>query len=120
MMLLNLTAPALYLEMTPEQKAEVCNGMGAKGSFLSKLIPNTMYFLDVTEAGNIHDYMYHIGETDDEKRNADRIFLTNMIQIINNKGGWLAPLRRLRALKYYEAVYYYGDDAFWNNKTISL
>ena len=60
--------------------------------------------------------MYHIGQTDDEKRNADRIFLTNMIQIINYKGGWLAPLRRLRALKYYEAVYYYGDDAFWKDK----
>jgi hypothetical protein len=116
-MMLKLAAPSFYYELTKSQKDRICNGMGARDSLLAKLIPNTMYFLDVSEAGNIQDYMYHVGETADEKLDADRVFLANMIRIINHKGGWLAPLRRLRALKYYEAVYYGGDKAYWKNKT---
>lgn len=109
----NLFIPSGYLELTFLQKKQICNGMGAKDSALSALIPNTMYGLDVTEAGNIHDYMYYVGHTIQDKQEADRIFLNNLLRIINNYGGWLAFLRRRRALKYYEAVLYFGGPSFW-------
>jgi len=115
-MKVELKAHPAYYNLSAAEKAEICNGMGAKDSFLAKLIPNTMYGLDVSEAGNRHDLRYHIGQTEEDKRIADREFLENLLIIINNKGGWLAWLRRRRALKYYEAVYYRGHDAFWANK----
>ncbi|OMH36284.1 hypothetical protein BGP75_10090 [Motiliproteus sp. MSK22-1] len=71
-----------------------------------------MYGLDVEEAGNIHNYMYHIGKTAEDKAEADRTFLNNMLRLINNRGGFLALLRRRRALKYYKAVVYFGGAAF--------
>ena len=111
-----LFAPVGYLDLTPLEKKGICNGMGAKDSALSALIPNTMWFLDVTEAGNIHDYMYHVGTTIADKEEADRVFLNNLMRLINNKGGWLSFLRRRRAIKYYEAVFYCGGDAFWEGK----
>ena len=117
--MINLKAHPAYYELSPEEKAEICNGMGAKDSLLAKLIPNTMYCLDVSEAGNRHDLRYHIGQTEEDKREADREFLDNLLIIINNYGGWLAWLRRRRALKYYEAVYYKGHEAFWKGKNLS-
>lgn len=111
-----LKIPQSFLDATPELISEVCNGMGAKNSLISRWIPNTMYGLDVEVAGDIHDWGYHMGLTQEDKDEADDDFLSNMFQIINDKGGWLAPLRRRRALKYYEAVIYLGDDAFWVDK----
>lgn len=111
-----LSAPGAYYRLSPGEKKEICNGMGAKDSLLSNFIPNTMYGLDVEECGDIHDLQYHIGTTIEDKKSADRTFLNNLLRVINDKGGWLAPLRRRRALKYYEAVVYFGGPAFWANK----
>ena len=113
---MDLIAQPEYRQLTPEQKGSICNGMGAKDSLLSSFIPNTMYGLDVEEAGNIHDFDYHVGLTAHDKRRADRVFLLNMFTLINERGGFLAFLRRRRALKYYEAVKEFGDDAFFANK----
>lgn len=111
-----LFSPPEYWQLTQEAKDRICNGMGAKDSALAKLIPNKRYGLDVTEAGNIHDYMYHVGLDLADKEEADRVFLNNLIRIINKQGGWLAFFRRRRALKYYEAVHHFGGPAFWANK----
>lgn len=111
-----LNAPDSYYRLDPEIKKLICNGMGAKDSSLARLIPNTMYFLDVREAADIHDYEYAIGNSDEDKRRADRNFFENLLIIINKAGGVLAFFRRRRALKYYEAVHYYGHNAFWKNK----
>ena len=46
----NLIASPGYLAMTLEERARICNGMGAKDSLLSGFIPNTMFGLDVSEA----------------------------------------------------------------------
>ena len=108
-----LTAPNGYWNLSPEDKARICNGMGAKNSLISRFIPNTMYGLDVEECGNIHDYEYEVGGTIEDKEAADRRFLNNMLRIINKKGGFLAPFRRSRALTYYQAVLYMGGPAFW-------
>jgi hypothetical protein len=106
-----------YDDLLPEQKSTICNGMGSANSILSSFIPNTMYGLDVEECGNIHDYGYHSGKTIEDKKTADRVFLNNMLRVINHEGGFLAPFRRRRALKYYEAVVYFGGPAFWTDKS---
>jgi len=111
-----LSAPDEYYSLSDADKAIICNGMGAKDSLLSSFIPNTMYGLKVEECGNIHDYQYGVGSTIEDKKEADRTFLNNMLRVINDKGGWLASPRRRRALKYYEAVVYFGGPAFWEGK----
>lgn len=98
---------------TPDLKAKICNGAGAEGKWISSFIPNTMYGLDVEEAFNIHDYDYHIGGARSHKNVADRRMLENLMILINANGGLLAFFRRRRAMKYYEAVHYKGDDAFF-------
>lgn len=115
--MIDLVAPEGYWELTPEEKASICNGAGSKGGIK---VPDTMYGLDMTEVFNIHDYGYYIGETLEDKRLEDRRMLSNCLIMINNAKGWvhriLSPFRRRRALKYYEAVYYLGAKAFYAGK----
>ncbi len=102
-----------YKQLTDDEKAQICNGAGAAGQWISSFIPNTMYGLDCTEAFNIHDYDYYAGITQDDKNQADARLFDNLILLINNAGGILQWLRRRRAMKYYEAVHHAGDDAFF-------
>ena len=60
--------------------------------------------------------MYHVGQTVDDKQEADRVFLNNMLRLIEDASGWLKCLRRRRALKYYEAVVVFGGPAYWAGK----
>jgi len=109
-----------YKQLTPELKAQICNGAGAAGQWISSFIPNTMYGLDVEEVFNIHDFDYHVGLTLEDKNNADRRMLRNMFAVINAEKGFfgksLGFLRRRRALKYYEAVHLHGGEAFFKGK----
>jgi hypothetical protein len=103
-----------YWRLTAEEKSTICNGAGAADRWISSFIPNTMYGLDCVEVFNIHDYDYHVGITRDDKDAADLRMLENLLIMINHKGGLLAWLRRRRAMKYYEAVVTFGDDAFFS------
>lgn len=102
-----------YKYLPPDIKAEICNGAGAAGRWISSLIPNTMYGLDCVEAFDIHDYDYHVGISWDDKDRADRRLFENLLILINHAGGWLQWLRRRRALKYFEAVHHHGAEAFF-------
>ena len=95
---------------------EDCNGCGTGWS--ASLVPNTIYTLDIKPACCIHDFMYEIGQTIEDKEEADRVFLNNMIRIVNAKKSWWFPhfLARSRALNYYNAVTNFGGEAFWKEK----
>jgi hypothetical protein len=97
---------------------ETCNGCGTGWS--ASIIPNTIYFLNIKECCCIHDYMYEAGSTIEHKKEADRVFLNNMLRIINDKEAWYFPhfLARYRAIEYYNAVVNFGGAAFWDNKPI--
>ena len=110
-----LFAPESYWNLHSEVKVVLTNGCGT-GGWKSWIIPNRMWFLDIEEACNIHDYMYAIGETEEDRYEADMAFLNNLVRLINEGSRLLAPLRRRRALKYYEAVHAFGGPAFWNSK----
>ncbi|MGZ4994168.1 MAG: hypothetical protein ACXWFG_06830 [Methylobacter sp.] len=105
-----------YKNITPEEKALICNGAGAAGKWISSIIPNTMYGLDCIEAFNIHDYDYDVGVSRADKDRADRNLLNNLLTLINHKGGLLMLPRQWRAMKYYEAVQLLGDEAFFKGK----
>jgi len=59
-----------------------------------------------------------MGQTEQDKDEADMVFMRNLIRLINKVGGWLAPIRRYRAITYYNAVAEAGDAAFWNGKAL--
>lgn len=112
-----LYAPYAYTQLTPQEKSEICNGCGAKGGIP---VPRTFYGLDISEACNIHDYRYFMGETWDEKRFADDEFLKNLNSIIDstNSFKFLTALRKMRAYEYVTAVRLWGDKAFQAEKGI--
>ncbi len=112
-----LFAPASYVEAAPEVRRIAVNGCGP-GGWLADLVPDTLYGLDVAPACNIHDWMYAAGQTIEDKAEADRVFLNNLLRLIDAAGGWwvLRWLRRRRARTYYEAVRLFGGPAFWTGK----
>lgn len=113
----NLYAPRSYVDATPEIRAAVVNGCGTSG-WKGYLVPDTIWGLRVTEVCRIHDWMYAEGETIADKEEADRVFLNNMLRLIEAAGGpWLLQaLRRRRARTYFEAVSIFGGPAFWHEK----
>lgn len=105
-----------YSELSDAERFVICNGCGSANSKFD-FVPDTIYFLSIKEACHRHDYAYHVGESEEDRLIADRQFLNNMLTIIeNNSNLIMRPLRRRRALKYYEAVRELGSKAFWANK----
>jgi hypothetical protein len=78
-------------------------------------VPDRMWGQRMTPAFYIHDYMYDIGIP---KLLADTIMLLNLLTLIHNSRSplWLKILRSYRAMTYYLAVYYGGNDAYLNGK----
>lgn len=113
----DLFAPQSYINASPEVLKAVLNGCGTAG-WKGWIVPDTLYFLSITPACNIHDWMYTAGSTKEDKEEADRVFLNNMIRLIEEAGGpWLLKkLRRNRAYVYYESVSHFGGPAFWDGK----
>lgn len=112
-----LIAPSAYWKAPHDVKLLICNGAGPNHA--GWLVPDTMYGLCITEAANIHDWMYVWGDDKKDKEEADSTFLLNLIRIINEHTtdcpvlGWvLRWLRHRRALVYYEAVCDFGAVAY--------
>lgn len=114
---MQLYAPPSYVSATVEVRLAAVNGCGT-GGWKGAIVPETLWFLDISEACNIHDWMYIAGSTIADKDEADRVFLNNMLRLIEGAGGpWLLQrLRRNRAWIYYEAVHKFGGPAFWAAK----
>ena len=110
-----LFAPKGFNELSKVEKKDTCNGCGAKGGFW---VPDTFWGLDVSMACDIHDFMYKIGKSLEDKDAADRVFKNNCFRIINHESccGLLKRLRLIRANTYYLVVQNWGADAFWAGK----
>lgn len=110
-------APANFLCASIEQLQFVCNGCGAADSHFRP--PSTIYGTSIIEACIIHDWMYQHGRSIEDKHEADRVFLNNMIRLImRDANDWYRPtfLQKKRAMVYYRSVSYFGGDAFWKGK----
>jgi hypothetical protein len=115
-----LYAPEGYWKLSGEDKKLICNGCGPQGHL--DFIPDSIYFLNISEACNIHDYCYEISRSNiKDKEWSDRIFLNNLLRLIEvkTKWRWLKWLRRKRAYNYYLAVKHFGSVAFWVDKNES-
>ena len=117
---MELIRPRMYDELTPDEKAKICNGCGTKG-LGGWLVPDTLYGLDISEPCNIHDFMWYLGRTEMDMREANLTFLVNMIiTILSVKYPWwkkpLLVARLHRALKYFEAVDIAGSHFFYKEK----
>jgi len=110
----------LYYPPTFPKSVEFFHGKCGAGSGLGeKLVPETIWFLNITPACKIHDHMYAIADpTDEAKKEADRTFRNNMIRIVHyhTDSVIITRLRLNRANVYYRIVKDFGGPAFWNNK----
>ena len=97
-----------------------CNGCGS--GWNAKLVPDTIYGVDIRPSCCIHDDRYEIGGSDKDRLEADREFLINMLETINKKKAWWYPtkLARLRVMDYFSAVRDYGDSAFNSKQNESI
>ncbi len=102
--------------MPEEFRTNGCNGAGS--GWNAKFVPDTIYCMNIRPAACIHDYAYLVGKTIEDKQQADREFLNNLLRIIESNTKWYYPkmLARRRALKYYEAVVAFGGVAFFKGK----
>ena len=113
--LVKLFAPKEYWQLTPSGKADICNGCGSSLATFD-FIPDRIWGLVITEVCNIHDLMYLLGTTEEDKIEADLVMLINLIILINDYGGFLEILRYSRAMKCYQGVHFKGAASFWMGK----
>ena len=112
-----LYAPADYWCLSDAARAEICDGCGP--NFLAEFIPDKLLGLDISDACDIHDYMYAVGRSEEDRHIADRVFLNNMLRIINHDSKEvLKPARRVMALTYYYIVRSFGAPWFWRGKNL--
>ena len=112
---IKLYSPESYKKATKGELELWTNGCGsAQAKF--DFVPDTIWFLSIKEACRIHDWMYHMGRTAEDKEEADRVFLYNMLRIINarSKSKFLKRWRCRRAHIYYTMVVWRGGPAFWD------
>lgn len=112
-----LFAPSDFKMSNPTYLFPICNGCGAANSKFD-FVPDRIFGTDISAACVIHDYMYYQGVTVEDKDEADRVFLNNLLRIIDREKKWYKPKMwmRIRARNYYRAVKYFGGPAFWAGK----
>ena len=58
--------------LSEKDRKEISNGCGSKSAFWD-FVPDSMWFLDISKACDIHDYMYKIGKNRLDKDRADSL-----------------------------------------------
>ena len=108
-MIVKLISSDTWKLATKEDRDKYSGGCGP-GKFGDWLVPDTMWGLCVSEACNIHDWMYAYGVTANDRKEADDILLRNLYILIDNDSPtWLfRKLRRVRARTYYFWVRSFG------------
>jgi len=111
-----LKAPEGFLETEFAELMAICNGCGAAGAKFD-FVPDHIWGMYIGMVCNIHDYAYHVGKTESDKKRADAEMLTNLLAVIELRSSWILKWpRRQRALLYYNMVTDLGHDAYWANK----
>ena len=112
-MQLELKAPSSFWRASREEGDSVVGGCGP-GYWGDFLVPDRIWWLSIERACRIHDWMYALGETREDKIEADLYFLFNMLELIRagTRSRILRYLRDRTAFTYYQAVSYGGDEFF--------
>ena len=115
-----LIAPPEFWAMSEDEINRKYYGCGP-GKIGNWLVPDEFYGINIKVACQIHDKLYELGRTEEDKINADCQFLHNMYILIEAKNYPIfEPLCYHRAHIYYEAVCHCGHKAFWNGKLNKL
>ena len=90
------------------------NGCGS--GWNAAIVPDSWFGIDFTIPCAIHDEMYAVGKTIEDKDEADRVFLNNMLRIANEQSCLLRGIGRFLARRYYNTVVNFGGVAYWDGK----
>lgn len=102
-----------YELLTPEEKKEICNGCGGKGS--SVVPPHAVFF----EAScNHHDYGYWKGGAEEDRKKCDDTFYRMMKKDCDRLPWYSKPRYKVWCWIYYKAVRTFGKKYF-NYKDVS-
>lgn len=112
-----LYAPESYWKYDRANLEEVINGCGPSG-WKSRLVPDSILGVSIKVACEIHDFMYFFGENEEDREEADRTFLNNMLRIVEAESAWFGSkwARRRLVLYYYSSVRDFGGRYFWDDK----
>lgn len=107
----------LFAEEHPEDFASFGCGPGGLGD---RLVPDTMYGLDISDACRIHDWYYRFypENTEEARAMADRVLKNNLLRIVREKtkSSILLWLRERRCQTYYIMVRNFGAPAFFEER----
>lgn len=96
-----------FVDLTPEERAIVCNGCGGKGLWLKP--PDWLFKASCDH----HDFNYWLGCTEEDRRRADWQFYLAMIEDTLSAPWWRRPFARARAWVYYTAVRLFAKSFFY-------
>lgn len=110
-----LTAPIPYWKSIRFNQNQF-NGCGGN-DITSFIVPDSLLGLDITSACNIHDYMYSNSSLKITREKADRIFLDNMLSLVEKKSSSkiIKCFRRIKSYLYYYSVRLFGKTYFAKN-----
>jgi len=100
-----------YELLTLEQKKEICNGCGGKGSWIKP--PFKLFY---KASCNHHDYGYWMGVTEKERILCDNALLKHMRKDCKRVSWFKYLLFRPWCEAYYLAVRFAGSDYFYYGK----
>ena len=113
-----LAAPESFWNADPDFISEFTGGCGPgdSGSFTDRLIPDTIYFLNVTLACQIHDWTYVVWNSKEDFQISNKLFKNNMQRIVDQTDSpkWLKWLRYKRLYKYYWLVKHFGEVRYFD------
>ena len=99
-----LDAPEEYWKLTHKEREKIVNECGPDG-FINRLIPNHLLGLDISDACNIHDFMFAKAKNHEEHREADKTFLKNIDKkIIQGSKTFLGRILRKGLARIYYLV----------------
>lgn len=112
---MNDRLPNPYCPICGEEKSKgIGNGVGPSGMPLARkflhMLPSSHLFYD---SANLHDILYHIGRTEEDRKNADNKFLEHMLVTVRTKcSGYKRPWFTLAAYRNYYSVRWLGGRFF--------
>lgn len=119
-----LLVPTSYTKASKQDIRAKTSGCGP-GKIGDWFVPDELFGESIYLACQIHDWMYGEGETSDDKKIADRVFLWNMTVLIQELPYvWQTDrkkfdlIRLMGVMNYYIAVYYGGKKAFDKGETM--
>ena len=114
-MIEGLIIPESFENATEPEREASTNGCGPKG-WLSLVVPDEFFGVDVSFACQIHDWMYYTGRSWEDKIRADIAFLHNLLTIALEDYYEISDYKRVQRIRrcytYYRSVERYGSCAF--------